>query len=52
MVLGSVKKTGDVDGRTIYTIHYRSIHIEHAYKGEIVNWLESGKFVYNEDLED
>jgi hypothetical protein len=47
---GYIIPTDDVDGRTIYSIP--SAGIEYAYKAEIVQYLETGQFDYNEDLED
>lgn len=40
----------DVDGRIIYSIP--SADIEYAYKAEIIRYLETGIFAYNEDKED
>jgi hypothetical protein len=47
---GVVIPAGDVDGRTIYSVP--SAGIEYAYKAEIIQYLETGTFKYNEDLED
>lgn len=47
---GVIIPTDDVDGRTTYSIP--SAYIEHAYKAEIIQYLETGKFEYNEDLID
>jgi hypothetical protein len=47
---GIIIPTDNVDGRTIYSIP--SAGIEYAYKAEIVQYLETGQFDYNEDLED
>ena len=47
---GAIIASDDVDGRTIYSIP--SAGIEYAYKAEIVQYLETGQFDYNEDLED
>ena len=47
---GIIIPTGDVDGRNIYSIP--SAGIEYAYKAEIVQYLETGQFDYNEDLND
>ena len=47
---GLIVKTDDVDGRDIYSIP--SAGIEYAYKAEIIQYLETGKFNYNEDLKD
>lgn len=41
------------DGRALYSINPKSGYvIDHAYKGEILNWIQTGKFEYNEDLPD
>jgi len=47
---GAIVPDGDVDGRTTYSIP--SAYIEHAYRAEIIQYLETGKFEYNEDLID
>ena len=47
---GVIIPTGEVDGRTIYSMP--SANIEYAYKAEIIQYLETGEFDYNEDLED
>ena len=47
---GVIIPVDDVDGRTIYSMP--SANIEYAYKAEIIQYLETGEFEYNEDLED
>jgi hypothetical protein len=47
---GVIVPTGNVDGRAIYSVP--SAGIEYAYKAEIIQYLETGEFDYNEDLED
>lgn len=47
---GVILYTGDVDGRAIYSVP--DAGIEYAYKAEIIQYLETGQFDYNEDLED
>jgi hypothetical protein len=47
---GVIIPTDNVDGRIIYSVP--SAGIEYAYKAEIIQYLETGKFDYNEDLED
>lgn len=47
---GIIIPTDEVDGRTIYSVP--SAGIEYAYKAEIIQYLETGRFDYNEDLED
>ena len=43
--------------REQYTIHQAdsqypdvTMHVENAYKEEVLNWIETGKFVYDEDM--
>jgi len=47
---GIIIPTYDVDGRTIYSIP--SAGIEYAYKAEIIQYLETGVFTYDETLDD
>jgi hypothetical protein len=52
MLLGIVRPHDDVDGRTIYTIHTKSTHIEYAYKAEVLQYIKTGVFVYDETIDD
>lgn len=47
---GVIVPADDVDGRTIYSIP--SAKIEYAYQAEILQYLETGVFTYDETLED
>ena len=47
---GVIVPSDDVDGRTIYSIP--SAKIEYAYKAEIIRYLETGVFVYDETIDD
>lgn len=47
---GTITAVDDVDGRTIYEMP--SAQIEYAYEAELVEYIETGTFEYNEDLED
>ena len=47
---GIIIPTDDVDGRTIYSIP--SANIEYAYKAEIIQYLETGTFTYDETIDD
>jgi len=47
---GVIVPSDDVDGRTIYSIP--SMDIEYAYKSEIIQYLETGVFMYDETLDD
>jgi hypothetical protein len=47
---GVIIPSDDVDGRTIYSIP--SAGIEYAYQAEIIQYLETGVFTYDETLDD
>jgi hypothetical protein len=47
---GFIVATDDVDGRTIYSIPSKDI--EYAYKSEILQYMETGVFVYDETIDD
>ena len=47
---GVIIPTDDVDGRTIYSVP--SAGIEYAYKAEIIQYLETGVFMYDETIDD
>jgi hypothetical protein len=47
---GFIVKSDDVDGRTIYSIPSKDI--EYAYKAEIIQYLETGTFSYDDTLDD
>lgn len=50
LITGTVQPVDDVDGRTIYAMP--DSNIEYAYKAELIEYIETGTFEYNEDLED
>lgn len=50
VLTGVIVPQDDVDGRTIYSVP--SAHIEYAYKAEIIRYLETGTFIYDETLDD
>lgn len=47
---GFIIATDDVDGRTIYSMPSKGI--EYAYKSEIINYMQTGVFTYDETLDD
>lgn len=47
---GFIVASDDVDGRTIYSIPSKDI--EYAYKSEIIQYLETGTFTYDDTLDD
>jgi len=50
VLTGVIVPQDDVDGRTIYSIP--TVGIEYAYKTEIIRYLETGTFQYDETLDD
>lgn len=48
--MGTIKEVKDIDGRTIYNIE--SINVKYAYKVEVLRWIETGKFKYDDTLDD
>lgn len=52
LMTGVITPTDNVDGRTTYTIKQKDFIVEYAYRGEVLNWIESDKFIYNEDFKD
>lgn len=47
---GLIVPIDDVDGRTIYAIPSKGI--DYAYKSEIIQYLETGTFIYDETIDD
>lgn len=47
---GIIVPTDNVDGRTIYSMPGRNI--EYSYEAELVEYIATGTFNYNEDVED
>lgn len=53
LLTGTVSPQDEHEGRITYIIYLQDdTCIEYAYKGEILNWIETGSFQYDEDLED
>ena len=48
LITGTIHSVDNVDGRTIYDMP--SKNIEYAYKEEIIQYIETGTFKYDEDL--
>lgn len=47
---GIIIPTDNVDGRIIYSMPGRDI--EYSYEAELVEYIATGTFNYNEDIED
>jgi hypothetical protein len=47
---GIIVPTGNVDDRILYSMPGRDI--EYSYKAELVEYIATGTFGYNEDMED
>jgi hypothetical protein len=53
LLKGSMIEQMPVDNRKTYILWVNdSTFVDGAYKGEVLNWLRTGTFVYNEDLPD
>jgi hypothetical protein len=53
MATGVVVPQSDVDGRDTYAIFFENnTVIDYAYTGEVLNWIRTGEFVYDENLKD
>jgi hypothetical protein len=50
LITGTVQPIDNVNGRTIYAMP--DSNIEYAYEAELIEYIETGTFEYNEDLED
>jgi len=51
ILIGTIVPTECNDGVQMYNIIEDDGVIENAYKGEIINYIETGKFEYNDFLE-
>lgn len=47
---GTITRDGENDGRTTYTLKTENETFQHVYKEEIINYLQTGTFKYDEDL--
>ena len=53
LIIGTIIPLDEYEGRKTYAIFLTNGRcIEYAFRGEIYNWIETGKFEYNEDFED
>lgn len=53
MVTGVIVPQHEVEGRDTYAIFMENnTVIDYAYTGEVLNWIRTGEFVYDEDLKD
>jgi hypothetical protein len=53
LITGTVVYQQDMDGRNQYALFFKDGKvIDYAYKEEILEYIETGTFEYNEDLED
>jgi hypothetical protein len=51
MLKGSIIPQGDNDGRKMYALKFPDDKVvDYAYKEEILNYLETGTFYYDEDI--
>jgi hypothetical protein len=53
IMVGNIQPNGDHEGRQMYSFKTKKGEtIETAYKGEILNYLSTGVFMYDEFLKD
>jgi hypothetical protein len=52
LMTGVITPTEPVNNRATYTIKQKDFIVEYAYRGEVLNWIESDKFIYDETLKD
>jgi hypothetical protein len=50
MLTGVVSSAGDMDGVPLYNIVEEDGAIENAYKEEVLQYIETGTFLYNDFL--
>ena len=50
LIAGIVKPQDSNDGRKTYRLITKNAVYEHAYKEEILEYMKTGTFEYNEDL--
>lgn len=48
--VGIIVPQSENDGRQTYMLRIEDKVIEYVYKEEIINYIKTGKFSYNEDL--
>lgn len=53
LVTGVVVPAGEHEGHALYTLYFNETNqvIDYAYKGEVINYIKTGTFVYDEDYE-
>ena len=53
LISGTVQFQEKIDNKKLYNINFKdSTVIEYAYKGEVIKWIKTGEFKYDEDLAD
>lgn len=50
LMAGIIKPQGKHDGRQVYMLTTKNAVYEHAYKEEIMEYIKTRTFEYNEDL--
>ena len=63
LMTGTIVPQKEVDGRMTYRVEFNSLteitegnqtfigkNVDYAYKGEILQWIETNEFKYNEEL--
>jgi hypothetical protein len=63
LMIGTIVPQKEVDGRMTYRVEFNSLteitegnqtfigtNVDYAYKGEILQWIKTNEFKYNEEL--
>lgn len=50
LITGTITPSDINDDRQMYTISKDELYVEYAYKEEIINWIKTDEFVFDETL--
>jgi hypothetical protein len=50
LITGTITPSDVNDDRQMYTISKDELYVEYAYKEEIINWIKTDEFVFDEML--
>jgi hypothetical protein len=50
LITGTITPSDVNDDRQMYTISKDELYVEYAYKEEIINWIKTDEFVFDETL--
>jgi hypothetical protein len=50
LITGTITPSEMNDDRQLYTLKKDDLYIEYAYKEELINWIKTDEFVFDETL--